>query len=120
MSLSFAILVTGPAYGTQSASTAYRFARSLLARLCPSVRRICCVGPATKTTTEGEFWELLDWLHRNLHALRLAHKGLVGDETQAETLRPHHPDLRLVDSTASSCSQVSGSGLQASYSDYEP
>ena len=32
MSLSFAILVTGPAYGTQSASTAYRFARSLLAQ----------------------------------------------------------------------------------------
>ncbi|MGL4504286.1 MAG: sulfurtransferase complex subunit TusD, partial [Aeromonas sobria] len=31
MSLSFAILVTGPAYGTQSASTAYRFARTLLA-----------------------------------------------------------------------------------------
>ncbi|MGL4716155.1 MAG: sulfurtransferase complex subunit TusD, partial [Aeromonas sp.] len=31
MSLSFAILVTGPAYGSQSASTAYRFARSLLA-----------------------------------------------------------------------------------------
>ena len=32
MSLSFALLVTGPAYGTQSASTAYRFARSLLAQ----------------------------------------------------------------------------------------
>lgn len=32
MSLSFAILVTGPAYGTQSASTAYRFARTLLAQ----------------------------------------------------------------------------------------
>jgi len=32
MILNFALLVTGPAYGTQSASTAYRFARSLLAR----------------------------------------------------------------------------------------
>lgn len=31
MSLSFALLVTGPAYGSQTASTAYRFARALLA-----------------------------------------------------------------------------------------
>lgn len=107
-------------FGAHATNGILAKALALLARLCPSVRRICCVGPATKTTTEGEFWELLDWLHRHLHALRLAHKGLVGDETQAETLRPHHPDLRLVDSTASSCSQVSGSGLQASYSDYEP
>ncbi|WP_323060331.1 sulfurtransferase complex subunit TusD [Aeromonas hydrophila] len=30
MSLNFALLVTGPAYGTQSASTAYRFALSLI------------------------------------------------------------------------------------------
>ena len=30
MSLSFALLVTGPAYGTQAASTAYRFALSLI------------------------------------------------------------------------------------------
>ena len=32
MSLNFALLVTGPAYGTQTASTAYRFARTLLAQ----------------------------------------------------------------------------------------
>ncbi|WP_324031851.1 sulfurtransferase complex subunit TusD [Aeromonas caviae] len=30
MSLNFALLVTGPAYGTQTASTAYRFALSLV------------------------------------------------------------------------------------------
>ena len=30
MSLNFALLVTGPAYGTQTASTAYRFALSLI------------------------------------------------------------------------------------------
>ncbi|HDZ8831725.1 TPA: sulfurtransferase complex subunit TusD [Aeromonas dhakensis] len=30
MSLNFALLVTGPAYGTQSASTAYRFALSVI------------------------------------------------------------------------------------------
>ncbi|WP_116475235.1 sulfurtransferase complex subunit TusD [Zobellella maritima] len=31
-SLNFALLVTGPCYGTQSASDAYRFARALLAQ----------------------------------------------------------------------------------------
>ncbi|PJG60440.1 sulfurtransferase complex subunit TusD [Aeromonas cavernicola] len=32
MSLSYALLVTGPAYGTQTASTAYRFAQALVAQ----------------------------------------------------------------------------------------
>ena len=64
MSLNFALLVTGPAYGTQAASTAYRFALSLVEQdtacpTCSSIRRVCNAnGLHTQPAMRPTWWRL--------------------------------------------------------------
>lgn len=88
-------------FGPHTADGVLAKALALLAQLCPTMRRVCCVAPATSRPAEGEFWQLIDWLHHHLRALRVAHWALVTDEAQAEALRAHHPDVRLVEPVAS-------------------
>jgi hypothetical protein len=88
-------------FGPHTADGVLAKALALLAQLCPTMRRVCCVAPATSRPAEEEFWQLIDWLHHHLRALRVAHWALVTDEAQAEALRAHHPDVRLVEPVAS-------------------
>jgi len=107
-------------FGQHNPDGVLAIALQLLTRLCPTIGRICCVGPVTENAADGEFWRLFNWLHHHLRALRMAHRALVIDETQAEALRAHHPDVRLIGPTAATSSPRSDSRTQSLLANYVP